>query len=194
MALYANDCIHLHHNAFLTKLPHPYEIASPRYAEGFWCNIPVDTLACSEQLTVVCWFLPSEIPDCSAGSCDGNDRWYCSHAGKSTRRCSDGAWNRQVSELDMQKMISNTCFTEVWVALRKRLKALRRFFIVIRAAHVRQHVKQNESMVVCLENTWCLLVLKSFFVYFFPSLILRLLLFPRHSYCDYCFSRHSYCD
>ena len=43
------------------------------------------------------------------------------------------------------------------VALRKvrrpNRKSLRRCFIVICAAHVRQHVKLNESMACSLENT-----------------------------------------
>ena len=114
----------------------PYEIASPRYAEGFWCNIPVDTLACSEQLTVVCWFLPSEFHDCSTGSCDGSDRWYCSHAGKSTRRCNYGTcqWNRQISGLDMQKMISST-----WSCLEKTVAKGRNNFSLW-------------FVLVCLEN------------------------------------------
>ena len=66
-----------------------YHIASPRYDEGYRCNILVYRFARSEQLTV-CWFLPSEFHACFAGSCDGGDRWYCSHAEKSTCRCNDG--------------------------------------------------------------------------------------------------------
>ena len=36
---------------------------------------------------------------------------------------------------------------------RPNCKSPRRCFIVIRAAHIRQHVKSNESMAYSLENT-----------------------------------------